>query len=99
MGNNRVMGKNNRDMTLKESSNWGYDSKNESMKKKNLPIYVYEHFLKVNSLNLHSISCPHLFQRESGLSLSCSPVSVSTAPWGKVVSLTVGLILQDRDRS
>jgi hypothetical protein len=29
---NRVMGKKYRDMTPKESSNWGYDSKNESMK-------------------------------------------------------------------
>ena len=28
-----------------------------------LPIYVYEHFREVNSLNLHSISCPHSFRQ------------------------------------
>ena len=49
------------------------------MKKQiNLPIYIYEHFLEANSLNLHSISCPRLFQRlyrvTSGNTLSKSPL-------------------------
>ena len=49
------------------------------MKKQiNLPIYIYEHFLEANSLNLHSISCPRLFQRlyrvTSGNTSSKSPL-------------------------